>query len=68
MGTTPAAWLSRQRIIRAQSMLEESGYGLETIAQGTGFSTAAVMRHHFVKVLQTSPLAHRQTFGMREAG
>ena len=67
MGTTPAAWLNRQRIIRAQSMLEETDYGLETIAQGTGFGTAAVMRHHFVKVLQTSPQAYRRAFGMREA-
>jgi transcriptional regulator GlxA family with amidase domain len=68
MGTTPAAWLNRQRIIRAQQLLEETDYPLETIAQDTGFGTAAVMRHHFVKVLQTSPQAYRRTFGMREAG
>ena len=55
MGTTPAAWLNRQRIIRAQRLLEETDYSLETVAQDTGFGTAAVMRHHFVKVLQSSP-------------
>jgi transcriptional regulator GlxA family with amidase domain len=65
-GTTPAAWLNRQRIIRAQQLLEESDLGLEQIAQRTGFGSAAVMRHHFVKVLQTSPLAYRRTFGARE--
>jgi transcriptional regulator GlxA family with amidase domain len=43
-------------------------YPLETIAQDTGFGTAAVMRHHFVKVLQTSPQAYRRAFGLREAG
>jgi len=62
-GTTPAAWLNRQRIIRAQQLLEQTDRGLETIAQQTGFGTAAVMRHHFLKVLQTTPTAYRRTFG-----
>ncbi len=68
MGTTPAAWLNRQRIIRAQHLLEATDYGLETIAQDTGFGTAAVMRHHFVRVLQVSPMAYRRAFGARAAG
>ena len=67
-GTTPAAWLNRQRLIRAQQLLEETAIPLEQIAQETGFGTAAVMRHHFVKVLHTSPQAYRRTFGLREAG
>ena len=67
MGTTPAAWLNRQRLMRAQQLLEETDFGLETIAQETGFGTAAVMRHHFVKVLQTSPLAYRRAFGLRQS-
>jgi transcriptional regulator GlxA family with amidase domain len=67
MGTTPAAWLNRQRIIRAQQLLEESDSALETIAQDTGFGTAAVMRHHFLKVLQTTPTAYRRTFGALQA-
>jgi transcriptional regulator GlxA family with amidase domain len=62
-GTTPAAWLNRQRIIRAQQLLEQTDLGLETIAQQTGFGTAAVMRHHFLKVLQTTPTSYRRTFG-----
>ncbi|MFC0682064.1 GlxA family transcriptional regulator [Lysobacter korlensis] len=68
MGTTPAAWLNRQRLIRAQQLLEQTDSGLETIAQQTGFGTAAVMRHHFLKVLQTTPTAYRRTFGARQAG
>jgi len=67
-GTTPAAWLNRQRVIRAQQLLEETTLGLEQIAQQTGFGSAAVMRQHFVKVLQTSPLAYRRTFGAQEVG
>ncbi len=67
-GTTPAAWLNRQRLIRAQQLLEETTDSLEHIAQDTGFGTAAVMRHHFIKVLNTSPQTYRRTFGLREAG
>jgi len=67
-GTTPAAWLNRQRIMGAQQLLESSDEGLEQIAQLTGFGTAAVMRHHFLKVLQTTPTNYRRTFGERAAG
>jgi len=67
MGTTPAAWLNRQRIIRAQQLLEATDFGLENVAQQTGFGTAAVMRHHFLKVLQTTPTLYRRTFGARQS-
>ncbi|HEX4058522.1 MAG TPA: helix-turn-helix domain-containing protein [Galbitalea sp.] len=68
MGTTPAAWLNRQRILRAQQLLETTELGLETVSQQTGFGTAAVMRHHFLKVLQTTPTSYRRAFGARLAG
>jgi transcriptional regulator GlxA family with amidase domain len=68
MGTTPAAWLNRQRILRAQQLLERTDQGLESIAQETGFGTGAVMRHHFLRVLQTTPTTYRRTFGERVAG
>src|SRR5690606_7886389 len=68
LGTTPAAWLNRQRILRAQQLLEESDLGLEQVAQRAGFGTAAVMRHHFVKHLNTTPTGYRRTFGARQAG
>lgn len=67
-GTTPAAWLNRQRLLRAQQLLEETDLGLEQIARETGFGSAAVMRHHFVRVLGTSPQRYRRAFGAREAG
>lgn len=63
LGTTPTAWLNRQRLLRAQQLLEETSQSLESIAADTGFGGAAVMRHHFVKVLQTTPTAYRRTFG-----
>ncbi|MGI9823150.1 GlxA family transcriptional regulator [Agromyces sp. Marseille-Q5079] len=64
-GTTPNAWLNRQRLLRAQQLLEETSLSLEEIARETGFGAAAVMRHHFVKVLQTTPTAYRRLFGVR---
>ncbi|MCB1281730.1 MAG: helix-turn-helix domain-containing protein [Salinibacterium sp.] len=64
-GTTPAAWLNRQRLLRAQQLLEQTDFGLEQIASEAGFGIAAVMRHHFVKTLQTTPAAYRRTFGER---
>lgn len=68
LGTTPTAWLNRQRLLRAQQLLEETGLSLEEVASSTGFGVAAVMRHHFLKVLQTTPTAYRRTFGSRRAG
>jgi transcriptional regulator GlxA family with amidase domain len=62
-GATPAAWLNRQRLLRSQHLLESSDLGLEQIAQHTGFGSAAVMRHHFLRTLQTTPTAYRRTFG-----
>ena len=68
MGTTPTAWLNRQRIIRAQQLLEQTSRPIEAIAAETGFGTASVMRHHFAKVLRTSPTAYRRVFGEWLAG
>ncbi|MCU1476218.1 MAG: helix-turn-helix protein [Subtercola sp.] len=66
LGTTPAAWLNKQRLIRAQLLLEQSDLGLESVAAETGFGSAAVMRHHFVKVLGTTPAAYRRTFSVTD--
>jgi transcriptional regulator GlxA family with amidase domain len=68
LGTTPTAWLNRQRLLRAQQLLEETDRSLEEIAADTGFGGAAVMRHHFLKVLQTTPTAYRRAFGRRRVG
>jgi transcriptional regulator GlxA family with amidase domain len=67
LGTTPAAWLNRQRLLRAQQLLEQSDLPLEAIAAEVGFGTAAVMRHHFVRVLQVTPVAYRRSFSCTPA-
>lgn len=61
-GTTPAAWLTAQRVLRAQSLLEETDLSIESIAREAGFGQAVLLRHHFQRSLGTSPAAYRRTF------
>jgi transcriptional regulator GlxA family with amidase domain len=61
-GTTPLQWLLRQRILNAQRLLESTDLPVELIAQRSGFGSASVLRTHFKRVLDTSPLTYRRTF------
>ena len=61
-GATPAAWITRQRIIRAQRMLEQTDHALDRIADECGFGSAAVLRQNFARVLGTTPTAYRARF------
>ncbi len=61
-GTTPAAWLARQRIIHAQRMLEQTELGLDAVAFESGFGSAAVLRQNFTRMLGLSPTAYRARF------
>lgn len=61
-GTTPAAWLGRQRIIHAQRLLEKTDLGLDRVACESGFGSAAVLRQNFARALDTTPTAYRMTF------
>jgi transcriptional regulator GlxA family with amidase domain len=61
-GTTPLQWLLRQRILHAQGLLESTDLPVELIAQHSGFGSASVLRTHFKRILDTSPLAYRRTF------
>jgi transcriptional regulator GlxA family with amidase domain len=60
-GTTPAAWLNRQRLQRARELLERTDLSVEQIAERVGYGSAAVLRHHF-GALGTTPQAYRRTF------
>lgn len=61
-GTTPAAWLGRQRIIHAQRLLEQTDLGLDAVAFESGFGSAAVLRQNFTRMLGLSPTAYRARF------
>ncbi|MDI3242619.1 helix-turn-helix domain-containing protein [Arthrobacter sp. AL08] len=61
-GATPAAWLNSQRVLRAQELLETTDLTIDEIARASGFGHSVLLRHHFAKVLDTSPRSYRRTF------
>jgi transcriptional regulator GlxA family with amidase domain len=63
-GTTPAAWLTHQRVLRAQQLLESTRLSVEEVARQCGFSSAAALRPHFRRLVGTVPAAYRATFAM----
>ena len=67
-GTTPYQWLLRQRIQLAQRLLEMTDLPVDSVAETSGFSTAANLRKHFGRAVHTSPQAYRRTFQARHAG
>jgi AraC family transcriptional activator FtrA len=61
-GTTPAAWLARQRLLHAQRLLEQTDLGLDAVAYESGFGSAAVLRQNFARTLGLTPTAYRARF------
>lgn len=62
-GITPHRWLVHHRVDLAQRMLETSQLSVDQIAARCGFGSAATMRHHFGRIVGTSPAAYRRAFG-----
>jgi AraC family transcriptional activator FtrA len=67
MGASPGDWLTRERVARAQELLETTGLSIEDVAAASGFGSAATLRHHFRSGLGTSPAAYRERFGRAAA-
>jgi AraC family transcriptional regulator, transcriptional activator FtrA len=65
-GTTPIRWLIAQRIQASLELLESTTAPVEEIAATVGFEAAVTYRHHFVRLMRTSPSAYRRTF--RQSG
>ncbi len=61
-GATPHAWVTNQRLIAAEELLERSDASIERIAGEVGFSNAATMRQHFTRVRGISPQGYRMSF------
>ena len=61
-GATPAAWLNSQRVLRAQELLESTELNIDEVARQSGFGHPVLLRHHFAKVLDTSPQSYRRAF------
>ncbi|MGH2929999.1 MAG: GlxA family transcriptional regulator, partial [Solirubrobacteraceae bacterium] len=61
-GTTPHRWISRQRVLLAQRLLESTDFTVDHIADLCGMGTAANLRLHFDAVVGVSPGSYRRTF------
>ncbi|MHA7154588.1 GlxA family transcriptional regulator [Arthrobacter sp. TMN-50] len=66
-GTTPAAWVNAQRLLRAQALLEDTELSIDAVATRAGFGQAVLLRHHFHKALGVSPAGYRRTFRGRRS-
>ena len=64
-GTTPLRWLTGQRILLAQRLLEETEHGVDQVAARAGFGNAMTLRHHFRAWRGTTPAAYRSAFRAR---
>lgn len=62
-GTTPLQWLLDARLGRARELLETTDHPVERVARECGLGTAANLRLHFRRALDTTPTAYRSTFG-----
>jgi AraC family transcriptional activator FtrA len=65
-GTTPMQWLLRQRVFHAQRLLETTDLPVERVAERCGFGTATALRVHFRRLVGTTPMSYRRTFGTGE--
>lgn len=64
-GTTPHQWITHQRVLSAQRLLETSDASIDRVAELAGFVTAETLRHHFRQRVGTSPTAYRRRFAQR---
>lgn len=63
-GMSFSRWLSEQRVLRAQELLETTTHSVEEVARQCGFGTATSLRQHFAARLATSPLKYRREFAL----
>ena len=61
-GTTPQRWLTGQRVLLAQQLLEDTDDTIEAIADRCGFGSVTVFRHHFRSWRGTTPNGYRHAF------
>lgn len=64
-GTTPHSWVTSQRLLAAEELLERTDHPVEWIAAEVGFGNAATLRHHFARSRGVSPQQYRRTFSGR---
>jgi transcriptional regulator GlxA family with amidase domain len=61
-GATPHAWVTRQRVLAAEELLEATDHPVEWIASEVGFGNAATLRQHFGRIRGVSPQRYRRMY------
>jgi AraC family transcriptional activator FtrA len=61
-GSTPHQWLTHLRLLAAQRRLERTDDSMDLVAERVGWQTAATLRQHFSRCLDTTPTSYRQKF------
>lgn len=61
-GSSPIRWLITQRVHASLPLLEKTDLPVEEIVTTIGFETAVTYRHHFCRMMQSSPSAYRRAF------
>lgn len=67
-GTTPARWITNQRLLLAQRLLESSSLPIDLVADRVGLGSAVTLRQQFARAFGTSPRAWRERFGKGQRG
>ncbi|MEM1206087.1 MAG: transcriptional regulator FtrA [Acidobacteriota bacterium] len=65
VGTSPHRWLTRERVLLSQELLETTSASIDRVAERSGFGSAQVLRLHFRRQVGTSPTGYRKTFQCR---
>lgn len=61
-GLSPYEWTLRERLRVARELLESTDVSIDQIAFRIGFGAADTLRHHFQRVVRTTPSEYRRTF------
>jgi transcriptional regulator GlxA family with amidase domain len=61
-GTTPLQWLVNARLGLARELLETTDQSIDLVARASGLGSAANLRLHFRRALNTTPTAYRRAF------
>jgi transcriptional regulator GlxA family with amidase domain len=62
VGDSPLQWLVRQRVLRAQRLLEATDLSVDEVARSVGFADGVSLRPHFRRVVGVPPQTYRQSF------
>ncbi|MGF6881660.1 AraC family transcriptional activator FtrA [Nocardia sp. GAS34] len=64
LGTTPLAWLTRERLEYACRLIEGGELGFDAVARASGLGTAANLRALMQRHTGLTPSAYRRRFGL----